>query len=197
MTQINTGNLQLGSQMMNAAFNPTSSFNKNVNTGAIYAEKGEPTYQKDMDADEDGIITFQEFNDYCEENDVSYAERKQMLENRLTLQLHKENAKASAKVREIKPQAEAVYAKEGERNYDEAIDANKDGKITYEEYLKYCEENKESTKDEKSSGSASVEKTQDPETNEEKFVVRDSRKAMNSYANTDSKEPDVKIESEA
>lgn len=196
MNEINTSNLQLGSKMMNAAFNP-SSLNKNTNKGAVYAEKGEPTYQKEMDADEDGIITFQEFNDYCDENDISYSERKQMLENRLTLQLHKENAKASAAIKEIKPESETVYAKEGEKNYDEAMDSNKDGKVTYEEYLKYCEENEEASNTEKNFGTTSFEKTQDSETKEEKVVVRDSRKAISSYLNSDSKEKNVKVEREA
>ncbi len=196
MTQINASNMPLGLQMMHSAFNPATSFNKSTNKGAVYAEKGEPTYQKDMDADEDGVITFEEFNNYCDENDISYAERKQMLENRLNLQLHKENAKASAKIREIEPKAEAVYAKEGEQNYDEAIDTNKDGKITYEEYMKYCEEQDDTSNDEKNPGTTSVEKKQDSETNEEKIVIQDTRKAVKSYSTGETKEPEVKIEKE-
>lgn len=36
---------------------------------------------------------------------------------------------------------EAVYATEGDANYDEAMDADSDGTITYEEYLDYVQQN--------------------------------------------------------
>ena len=35
-----------------------------------------------------------------------------------------------------------VYAKEGDPNYNEEMDLDKDGIVTMEEYQKYCEENK-------------------------------------------------------
>ena len=38
-------------------------------------------------------------------------------------------------------ETEAVYAKEGDSKYDEAMDENADGVITYEEYLAYVQEN--------------------------------------------------------
>ena len=37
---------------------------------AVYATKGEPMYQKEMDADEDGVITLKEFMDYCDEKGI-------------------------------------------------------------------------------------------------------------------------------
>ena len=48
----------------------------------------------------------------------------------------------SAKIKEAQPESqEMVYAKEGDKNYDEAMDENGDGTITYDEYMKYCEAN--------------------------------------------------------
>ena len=36
---------------------------------------------------------------------------------------------------------EKVFAKRGEDNYNEAMDFNGDGVVTYDEYMRYCEEN--------------------------------------------------------
>ena len=36
---------------------------------------------------------------------------------------------------------EKVFATKGEDNYNEAMDFNGDGVVTYDEYMKYCEEN--------------------------------------------------------
>lgn len=36
---------------------------------------------------------------------------------------------------------EKIYAKKGEDNYNEIMDYNGDGVVTYDEYMKYCEEN--------------------------------------------------------
>ena len=36
---------------------------------------------------------------------------------------------------------EKVLANKGEDNYNEAMDFNGDGVVTYDEYMKYCEEN--------------------------------------------------------
>lgn len=177
-------------QSMNSS---TSKFNNTgvgKNEGVVYARKGEPMYQKDMDADEDGVITFQEFNDYCDENDISYGERQQMLQNRLEFQLHADRAESSEQIRQIKPEGEAIYAKEGDDKYSEEIDANSDGKITYDEYMKYCEEQEK------------AQDTQQPEkaelsTDEEKIVVKNEGKAINQYAKTETEKPESKVEKEA
>ena len=36
---------------------------------------------------------------------------------------------------------EKVFAKKGEENYNEVMDYNGDGVVTYDEYMTYCEEN--------------------------------------------------------
>jgi len=181
--EINTNNLMVGSQVMKSTF--TSSNTK----GAVYAEKGQPMYQKDMDKDEDGVITLQEFNDYCDENDISYAQRKQMLENRLQYQLNTEHAEASAKIREIKSESEAVYAEKDDEQYDEAMDENSDGKITYEEYMKYCEEHADDEKPQETSKAVI-------ENDDDEVVIKDSAKAVSSYAKHENGEKDSKIEKE-
>lgn len=40
-----------------------------------------------------------------------------------------------------KEDSEKVFSKKGQDNYNEAMDFNGDGVVTYDEYMKYCEEN--------------------------------------------------------
>lgn len=178
--EVNTNNLMLGSQVMKSTFNPSNT------KGAVYAEKGQPMYQKDMDKDEDGIITLQEFNDYCDENDISYAQRKQMLENRLQYQLNTEHAEVSTKIREIKPKTEKVYAEEGDKQYDEEMDSDGDGKVTYEEYMSYCDEQAKS--EQKETSNAKMEREDD------EVVIKNPAKAVSAYVKTEEGEKESKIE---
>lgn len=41
----------------------------------------------------------------------------------------------------IEDDQEKVFAKKGQDNYNKAMDFNGDGVVTYDEYMKYCEEN--------------------------------------------------------
>lgn len=190
MTSINTGGMELNLQLIKNMSNASvGSKNNSTNTGAVYAREGEPMYQKDMDADEDGVITFQEFNDYCDENDISYAERKQMLQNRLEFQLNSDRARVSAEIKEIKPEGDAVYAKEGDKNYDKEIDENSDGKITYDEYMRYCEEN------EKAKEKQQPEKAETEE-QEKQFTVKNDGKAINTYIKNENAKEQTKVEKE-
>lgn len=194
----NTNNQSFGIQ--------NNSFSKGKN--AVYATKGEPMYQKEMDADEDGVITFKEFMDYCDENGIGYKERVLMLNNRMTYQLNKKTAESSEKVQQEAEKAEEsksteenndsekVYARKGDTNYEEVIDGNDDGTITYAEYMEYCRKQSENSVDQAFSPKAEAVKTENPETKEEQIVVKDYAKAFKSYANSESK-AESKIEDEA
>ena len=175
----------------------TNGFNAVNQTGfakpqssAVYAEKGDVIYQKDMDKDDDGVITFQEFTDYCDENDISYAERKQMLQNRLELQLHKDRARVSAEIKKIESDKNALYAKEGDEKYDKEMDKDGDGKVTYDEYMRYCQEQEEAQEN-KQPEKAELEKKED-----DKVVVKNEGKAINKYAKAETEEPESKVEKE-
>lgn len=194
----NTNNQSFGIQ--------NNSFSKGKN--AVYATKGEPMYQKEMDTDEDGVITFKEFMDYCDENGIGYKERVLMLNNRMTYQLNKKAAESSEKVQQEAEKAEEsksteenndsekVYARKGDTNYEEVIDENDDGTITYAEYMEYCRKQSENSADQAFLPKAEAVKTENPETKEEQIVVKDYAKAFKSYANSESK-AESKIEDEA
>lgn len=180
-------NLMINSQVMKTSFSPTVTANTNAK-GAVYAEKGQPMYQKDMDKDGDGVITLEEFNTYCDENDISYSQRKQMLENRLNYQLSTELINVSSEISKIKPKEENIYAKEGDEKYDEEIDENNDGKITYDEYIKYCEESEKDILG--NSSNAKMEKE------EEAVVIKNPSKAISSYTKNRNGETESRIENE-
>ena len=42
---------------------------------------------------------------------------------------------------ETQEKEEKIFASKGEDNYNEAMDFNGDGVVTYDEYMRYCEEN--------------------------------------------------------
>jgi hypothetical protein len=57
-----------------------SNFGNKNNNSPYYAKKGEPMYQKNMDSDDDGVISFDEFREYCKSNGISTSDMKKMLE---------------------------------------------------------------------------------------------------------------------
>jgi len=100
----------------------------------------------------------------------------------------------SAKIREIQPEVkEQLYAEEGDKNYDEAMDENGDGKITYTEYMKYCED-QQSTRTSKQQERAETEKTADTETGKEQFAIKNAGKSINQYAKVEQPQPQIREE---
>ena len=53
----------------------------------------------------------------------------------------KTNRPTVDKIIEEQEKEEKVFAKKGQDNYNEAMDYNGDGVVTYDEYMQYCEEN--------------------------------------------------------
>ncbi|MCQ2753634.1 MAG: hypothetical protein MJ231_01135 [bacterium] len=148
---------------LNSMKNSLNNFNKTQNNGAtnqqksgiVIARKGDSGYIKQMDLDEDGEISLEEFNQYCEENGVSEEEKLRMLN---MMQTAKVNSKITAKAAEIGKSESSeeeksaqiddknIYARKGDDNYNEAMDTNKNDVVTYQEYMEYC--NKHSEKNE-------------------------------------------------
>ena len=180
---------------------PSNTLNKRVssldgntinkgNRDAYYAKKGEPMYMKEMDADEDGIVSLDEFKDYCKDKGISDKEMTKMIQmvnsyrelmsqtgtndkktpiNNITGDLlEKINSKNNDK----------IYAVRGDDNYDEAIDANGDDKITYKEYIDYCVEH---VKTNEQKTNTKVEQTEDGG-----FKTTSYGKAVNAYTRAES-----------
>lgn len=159
---------------------------KTNNNSAYYAKKGEPMYMKEMDADEDGIVSFDEFKEYCQENDISPKEMIKMVQlanSYRTMQAQKKAAKSikqnsSGDKNEIKEvESEAVYAKRGDSKYDEAMDTNNDDKVSYKEYIEYCKDHAQ-PKEQKSD-------TKIEETDSGEFKTTSPGKSIRSYSQSE------------
>lgn len=163
---------------------------KTINNTCFYAKKGEPSYMKAMDADEDDIVSFEEFKNYCEENGISPKDMMKMAQiasSYRTMQEQKEvgktiekqvESRAQSKIEEIG--SEAYYAKRGDSKYDEAMDINSDGKVSYKEYLEYCMKN---SKVQEQKFNTKINKSEDG-----KFTTKSIGKAINAYANQESEQ---------
>ncbi|MBQ7287079.1 MAG: hypothetical protein IJW73_04885 [Candidatus Gastranaerophilales bacterium] len=100
----------------------------------VLASKGETGYSPNFDVDENGIITLDEFNKYCEENNVNEKDK-------LKLMLSMQNSKVKDKIfKEDDKKDSRIYARKGDEKYVEEMDENKDSIVTYNEYIKYCQE---------------------------------------------------------
>lgn len=182
----------------------TSGASANDTNSAYYAKKGEPMYMQEMDADEDGVVSFDEFRDYCKEHNISTKQMVNMVDmanNYRTLQanekasqsifnkiINPENNKNSITPIDINPssKSEHVYAQRGESKYDESMDLNSDDKVTYDEYIKYCESH---AKTNESKSDTKVEKTDDGT-----FKTSSASKALHAYAKSSSQAPEGKYE---
>jgi len=164
--------------------------NNNNNSG-FYAKKGEPMYMKEMDADEDGIVSFDEFKDYCQANGISSKEMVRMVEmanSYRTMQAQGVNKKSNAKRKEQEVESEAVYAKRGDGKYDEAMDTNNDDKVSYKEYIEYC---KEHSQPQEQKSDTKVSESEDGE-----FKTISTGKAINSYTQSETESAENFVDKE-
>lgn len=157
---------------------------------AYFAKKGEPMYMQEMDADEDGIVSFDEFKDYCKDKGISSKQMAKMVQmgnsyRELMNQMQKSgeksnlvNIQAGDLLEKINSKNDdKIYAVRGDDKYNEAIDANADDKITYKEYVDYCVEHAK-TNEQKSN-------TRVVQTENGEFRTSSSEKAVNAYARSE------------
>lgn len=52
------------------------------NKPAVYAKEGDPNYDEKMDADGDGVVTMEEYQEYCKENGISTDEQAAEMQSR-------------------------------------------------------------------------------------------------------------------
>ncbi len=165
--------------------------NVNMNN-SYYAKKGEPMYQEDMDSDGDGIVTFDDFREYCKANDISSKDVSDMIDIRMAYRMSQYAADVFKKADLNKLSTgnlDLIYATDGDGNYDAEIDSNKDSKISYTEYLRYCEQN--ARMEAKNSDTKVVEDDKN------KFMTVSFGHASNAYNRVQSDAPEGKVESKA
>ena len=115
----------------------------------VVANKGETGYLHEMDIDYNGIVTLDEFNQYCEEKGVDGKEKMKLFQTIMLKSTDEKSAEKNKETSETKEKSN-IYAQKGEDKYIEEMDINKDSVITYDEYLKYCLKSEETKENEKS-----------------------------------------------
>ena len=119
--------------------------NQSLNKVQNYATEDELIYEKKMDLDEDGTITFDEVKEYCKKNKVNLNEVLNKWQNYRMLQneeeVTKEVMKSLDNVEEKPEEDNQIYAKKGDDNYETEMDSNEDDVVTYKEYYEYCSKN--------------------------------------------------------
>jgi len=160
---------KLGNDLLAKNDKPKNSPIKNI----VLCAQGQAGYIKAIDLDEDGKITLDEFNQYCEENSVSEDDKQKFLQAMLASKMMEEMTQKDSQ------QEKGIYAKRGEKKYNEKMDKNKDNTITYDEYIKYCS----SVENDK----IKTNKEQSPEL----------KKALEAYIAQNENEPEIKVESKA
>ena len=205
----------IGTSCDNAFCIPSSALNSRVpalnsnsrtngNTNAYYAKKGEPMYMKEMDADEDGVVSFDEFKDYCHENGISTKEMikmvemgnsyREMMNNTQKSDNNKKNNSIDTQVNELLEKINSktndrVYAVRGDEKYDEVMDTNSDDKVTFKEYIDYCTEHAKTN--------AQKSNTRVEQTENGVFKTSSYGKAINAYARSEAQPAASMFEYEA
>ena len=93
----------------------SNGFNNNhaqTNKPAVYAKDGDPQYDEAMDYDGDGVVTMEEYQQYCEENNISTDEQAQTVQSLGNSAIEKQ-----------------------------VSEARSGNEMSYDDYIKYCEEN--------------------------------------------------------
>ena len=138
---------------LNETGNKTNGVNNVKSQTAEYAKKGEPMYMADMDSDEDGTVTLDEFREYCKSKGINSREMikmSQMASSYRTMKAENETIDYISKlIPNVFPKVKqtdsnSANGKQDNNNFRTSSDVN--SKSAYEDYMKYCENNAETNK---------------------------------------------------
>ena len=181
-------NSQIDIQSLLNAANKTNGVNNNDSTSktGYYAKKGEPMYMKDMDSDDDGTVTLDEFRDYCKSKNISTREMVKMSQIASSFRVMAAEENTIDYISKLTPnvfpklkqaESESGYLRQSENQYNISNDPAKSNKVSYKEYMEYCQQNAV-TGDLKSN--AKVEESDDGN-----FKISNHGKALKLYKDTE------------
>lgn len=136
----------------------------------IIAKKGQAGYMREFDLNDDGKISLEEFNEYCEQNGIDGKDKLRLL---TVMQSASANEKATEKIQENSEKDsketdnKMLYAKKGDEKYDKAMDENNNGEITYAEYFKYLQEKDKTSETKEENTQSDTTSLNQPEFDEE------------------------------
>ena len=149
---------------------------------AYYAEKGEPMYMADMDADEDGVVTLDEFRDYCKSKGMATRDIVKMSQLASAFRTMKAENEAIDYISKLIPNVhpnlrqadnESGNLKESGNQFNISNDTDSSKIVNYDEYMKYCEQN---VVNHELKSNTAVEETENG-----KLEITNSGKAIESY----------------
>ena len=124
--------------------------NDAINQTAYYAKKGEPMYMADMDSDQDGNVTIDEFREYCKSKGMSTRDVVKMSQMAAAFRTMKAETEAFDYISKLIPNvhpnlrqsgAESSNLRSDENKYNISDDTSKNNNVSYKEYMEYCEQN--------------------------------------------------------
>lgn len=193
ISSISGNNFDLQSAIVGQLGGKGASVKAKDNT-AYYAKKGEPMYMDEMDSDGDGVVSIDEFKEYCQSKGMSPREMVKMAElassyrtmkaeNEAIDYISKLGPNVFPKLKQVETNNEAVYAKRGDGKYDEKMDINSDSKITYKEYMEYCENHAKTSESKTGTG-------------EKDFETKNAEKAIETYSESNAEAQESFVDDE-
>ena len=187
LSAVSANSLDIQSLLING----TNGLNRATNYGdtqtANYAQKGEPMYMAEMDSDEDGTVTLDEFKDYCKDKGIGTRDMVKMSQYASMYRTMKAENEAIDYISKLIPhvhpnlkQADSGsdHLKGSEDQYNISNDTNQPNIVKYDEYMKYCEQN---TVPHELKSNTAVEETDDGN-----LKITNSGKVIDSYEKSES-----------
>lgn len=146
---------------------------------AEYAKKGEPMYMEEMDSDRDGVVSLDEFRDYCKSKNIStkkMIQMSQMASTYRTMQAENQTIDYISKlIPNTAPKVKQADSNQSHTNnkFNISNDPNNDKNVSYKEYMAYCEQN---TVRHELKSNVKTEETDDGA-----LKIKNSAKSINSY----------------
>ena len=167
-----------GASKVNSANNTAAANNNVKDQKAEYARKGEPMYMEEMDADEDGVVTLDEYREYCKSKGINANQMVKMSQLASSYRTMQAETQTIDYISKLKPNA-FPKLKQADSNNLRQGDANTDktNNLSYDKYLKYCEQNANPLE---IKSTAKVQASDDGN-----FVVKYAGKAINLYKNSE------------
>ncbi len=162
--------------------NRTNNGNNIKTQTAEYAKKGEPMYMADMDSDEDGTVTLDEYREYCKSKGINTKDMMKMSQLASAYRTMKAENEAIDYISKLKPNvfpklkqanSESNHVKNNDNKFNISADANSEKKVSYKDYMEFCEQN--------SKVSEIKSNTKIEETDNGKFKISNAGKALKSY----------------
>ena len=163
---------------MNAAGRKDKGYDP-TNQTAEYAKKGEPMYMEEMDSDGDGVVSLDEFRDYCKSKNIStkkMIQMSQMASTYRTMQAENQTIDYISKlIPNTAPKVKQADSNQSHTNnkFNISNDPNNDKNVSYKEYMAYCEQN---TVRHELKSNVKTEETDDGA-----LKIKNSAKSINSY----------------